>query len=152
MGPVASPWRTRSAVTLVVVFALGLAWVGAATRVAVASAHGNGTLPAPHLISLTYGRYRPQGAPHAYLALRLRALEPNGQVVATQFETSDGGTAVGDGGCDLGGRRNGQVAVFYMPFKLSPGRHEVTVTATGSACSSSTKTRTATRTFRVTVR
>jgi hypothetical protein len=107
---------------------------------------------APRLISLTYGRYRPQGAPHAYLALRLKALVPHGQVVSMQIQTSGGQTAAADGGCGLGGRRNGQAAVFYTPFKLSAGSHDVTVTATGSACSSNTATRTATRTFRLTVR
>lgn len=131
----------------------GLIWLGAISSVATASAHGEGSLRAPRLISLTYGRYRPPGAPHAYLALRLTALEPHGQVVDAQFETPGAPTAVGDGACGLGGRRNGKISSFYMPLKLRAGLHEVTVIATGSACTtSSTKTRTTTRTFRITVR
>jgi hypothetical protein len=144
-----SGW-TRSALiglSLLVASGAGLTWLGTDTPGAIASARGEGTLPAPRLISLTYGRYRPQGAPHPYLALRLKVLEPHGQVVGTQFETPGGQAAVADGGCGIGGRRNGQVEIFYMPFKLSAGLHEVTVTATGSACTSNKKTSTATRTF-----
>jgi hypothetical protein len=151
MSIITTSSRTRTALFglgLLLASVLGLTRLGTT----VASARGEGALQAPHLISLTYGRYRPQGAPHAYLALRLTALEPHGQVVTTQIQTPGSPTAVADGGCDLGGRRNGHVAVFYMPFTLHAGVHEVTVTATGAACSSSTKTRSATRTFRITVR
>lgn len=116
-----------------------------------ASVHRSPALAAPNLISLTYGRYRPQGAPQAYLALRLTALEPHGQIVGTQFETG-GHHVIADGRCGIGGRRSGRVVTFYIPFKLSSGIHEVTVTAVGSACTSSTQTRTATRTFRIRAR
>lgn len=131
---------------------LGLTWGGGFTSAANASVHGHPALAAPRLISLTYGRYRPPGAPHAYIALRLAALEPHGQIVGTQFKISGGHVAIADGRCGIGGRRNGQVETFYIPFTLSRGIHEVTVTAAGSACTSSTKARTASRTFRITAR
>jgi hypothetical protein len=129
---------------------LGMTWSGNDTTAAIASVQRAGMLSAPHLISLTYGRYRPRGAPHAYMALRLSALEPHGQIVTTQFGISDGRAVIADGGCGIGGRHNGKVEIFYIPLKLSKGLHEVTVSAVGSACTSSTKTRTATQTFRVT--
>lgn len=152
MSRIRSARWTRSVLlrlSALAVTGLGLNWGGTGTTTANAAAHGAGTLAAPRLISLTYGRYRPQGALHSYLALRLTALEPHGQIVGTQFSASRGETAIGDGGCGLGGRRSGQVETFYIPFKLSSGVHEVTVTAVGSTCTSSAKTRTATRTFRV---
>lgn len=150
-----TPRACRSALpalNTLVVLCLGLIWGGSDISRAYASVHGRGALAVPHLISLTYGRYRPGGAPHAYLALRLTALEPHGQVVGAQFVTSAGHVAIGDGGCGLGGRRNGQIETFYMPLKLSSGVHKVAVTVVGAACTASTETRTATRTFRITAR
>lgn len=153
MGHIRSArWARRSALrglNVLVVAVLGSWWGSSHTGRANASVHRDAALAAPRLISLTYGRYRPQGASHAYLALRLRALEPHGQVIATQVETSGGHAVVADGGCDIGGRRSGRVETFYLPLKLSSGVHEVTVTALGSACTAGMRTRTATRMFRI---
>jgi hypothetical protein len=112
-------------------------------------APGNPGLSAPRPLSLSYGEYQPRGAPVPYLALRLKAVERAGQIVETSFDAFTGAGATADSECGIGGRRNGQIEIFYTPFTLRPGPQTVQITALGSACTEAKETRTATRTFHI---
>ncbi len=108
----------------------------------------------PRLLSLEYGRFRPQGAPRAYLALRLRVSERGGQVVETVFhELPSGFNADGLSRCGIGGRKSGRVETFFMPIspRLARGAHDFRVTAIGSSCKRGGATSSATRTFKLSV-
>jgi hypothetical protein len=61
--------------------------------------------------------------------------------------------AVGDGGCGLGGRRNGHVYDAQMPInKLRAGTYRFRVKVEDSTCTGDTKSESASRTFTVHVR
>jgi hypothetical protein len=107
-------------------------------------------LPRPSITSLAYGRFRPQGAPRSYLALKLVAAERGGQIIETEIrEVPSGMGADGDSACGLGGRRNGRQETFFLPLQhaLSPGRHRIRVTVIASACTQSTATSKSTKLF-----
>ena len=99
-------------------------------------------VPRPRLIALSYGRFRPTGAPHGYLALRFKLEEPRGQIVETTFQEinargrPDGIGGQGDSQCGIGGRQDGGVETSFIPVTrpLSAGKYRVRVTAYGSLC------------------
>lgn len=94
-------------------------------------------LPRPMILSLRYGRFRPRGAPHSYIALELRAREPAGQIIESKFqELPSGFVAYGDSRCRLAGHKNGRIETFVMPLerKLARGAHRIGVTVTASPC------------------
>ncbi len=84
----------------------------------------------PSILTVEYGRFRPKGAERSYTALRVRARDPNGQIVAME------GDAIGhaDGGCNLGGKRRGDIETWTLPTHLSPGRHRLSISIESSSC------------------
>ena len=116
---------------------------------------GQQRLKRPELLSLRYGRFRPQGAPHPYFALKLRVRVPDGQVVEIQYcDERSRQCAVADAACGLGGRSNGGVETSYMPVMpmFAEGVHRVHVTVVASSCNTTNETRQASRTFTLFVR
>ena len=151
---ISTPFQTalRSAAVMtimVTVLCLGAATGAGAVRVAK-----------PRLISLSYGRYRPQGAPHGYLAFRLTGVEPGGQILEQNYETSDGPGSrhligiEGDSECGLGGRHNGRRETFYAPVlhPLIAGVYRVRVTVVGALCGEDRVAAKASRVFTLRVR
>jgi hypothetical protein len=111
----------------------------------------------PRLLSVDYGKVRPAGATNAYYALRIRASDPDGQIVSWTYVqlvgTGAGQSAIGDGGCGLSGRRNGHVYDSPMPIdKLRAGIYRFRVTVEDSTCGRDTKSESASRTFTIHVR
>jgi hypothetical protein len=114
------------------------------------------SLPPPKLLSLRYGRFRPQGAPHSYIALRLRVRVRGGQVVETDFhELPSGFKADGLSRCGIGGRKNGGVETFFMPVdsssRLGRGVHRIRVAVRASSCKRNGAHASSSRTFKVRV-
>jgi hypothetical protein len=144
--------------------------IGVCVTAAVASAHSAPVAAAPHLMSLTYVTLPADGAATSSLAgtgaatssspgLRLRAREPQGQVVEVAFQEIRRGIANGVGGafgerCQSHGRPNGAVEVSDIPLgqALSRGIHEIRVVAYGSRCATGIPETTAVRTFTIQVR
>lgn len=83
----------------------------------------------PRLLDVRYGNLRAPGADRRRRQVRLRAVDPDGQIVGFGV---DGVHA--DGLCGLGGRRNGEPVDNYLPLELSPGRHRLTIELTSSTC------------------
>jgi hypothetical protein len=131
---------------------VGLAWSPPAHEIGFSAQH---RLRRPHLLSLQYGRFRPQGAPHPYFALKLRVRVRGGQVVETEFsdQRSHFG-AIADSECGLGGRKNGGVETSYTPTmkRFVRGAQDVRVTVLASTCNRKNETRQASRTFKLFVR
>jgi hypothetical protein len=149
-------------VLALLVWTLGMALIllvagGGGARVQSRALHRSGLqrLKRPELLSLKYGRFRPRGAPQPYFALKLTARVPGGQVVELQYcDERSGQCAIADGGCGLGGRKNGGVETFYIPAmpRLAEGVHRVHVTVVASSCNRGNETRQASRAFRLVVR
>jgi hypothetical protein len=109
----------------------------------------------PRVLSVNYGTVRPTGATSAYYALRIRASDPDGQIVSWSYRQlgQSGTSAIADGGCGLGGRRNGQVYDSPLPIKkLGAGIHRFRVTVEGSTCTRRAESQSASRTFTIHVR
>ena len=85
--------------------------------------------PPPVIRSVRYGRFRPRGAARAYWALRIRARDPDGQIVA--FGVNSGHA---DGGCGLQVDENGKWQTLYLPMRLRRGRHRLRVQVESSSC------------------
>lgn len=102
-----------------------LAGCGGSADVASTSAPDRG----PRLLDLQYGNLRAPGASERLPQVRLRVVDPDGQIIGFGV---DGVHA--DGGCGLGGRRNGEPVDDYLPMTLSPGRHRLTIVLTSSTC------------------
>ncbi len=87
------------------------------------------------ILSVDYGRFRPKGAERAYRAFRIRAGDPNGQIVAMEVEVIGGSSGHADGDCDLAGKESGELETWHMPTeRLAPGTHRVRVTAESHPC------------------
>ena len=56
----------------------GVGWLGVTARASGETRPAQPDLAPPKLLSLRYGRFRPQGAPRAYFALKLRVYERGG--------------------------------------------------------------------------
>ena len=84
----------------------------------------------PRILSVDYGRYRPQGAEQSYTAVRVTTRDPNGQVVSVEVDR----IGQADGGCNLGGKRNGDTTTWTLPTRLAPGRHRLRITVGSSSC------------------
>jgi hypothetical protein len=111
----------------------------------------------PRVLSVTYGRFRPIGAASGYYALSIRASDPDGQIVSwadrqlVESGVSAGGVA--DGGCGLGGRRNGRVYDSPLPIKrLRASIYRFRITVEGSTCARHARPESASRTFTIRVR
>jgi hypothetical protein len=132
--------------------------LGAAVASAHTAAPRAATAP-PQLLALAYGRFQPPGAPQPHPALRLTAREPNGQIIDVAFQELRNGLANGvggdfDGRCGIGGRRNGDVEISYLPLAqpLSRGTHHLRVVAYGSRCEKNRAVTSSARTFTVHVK
>ena len=154
--------RVRSRVLSLLVLALAAALIvalpgggAAAVHVRTLPRNKRPSLKRPRLLLLEYGRFRPQGAPHPYFALKLRVHVPGGQVVETEFsdKRSHFG-AIADSQCGIGGRKNGGVETSFTPVmpRLMNGIQYVHVTVLASSCNRNNTTRQASRTFRLVVR
>jgi hypothetical protein len=111
----------------------------------------------PRVLSVAYGKVRPTGATRAYYVLSIRASDPDGQIVSWAYrQLVESGTsvgAVGDGGCGLGGRRNGRVYDSPLPIKkLRAGIYRFRITVEASTCTRDAKSDSASRTFTIHVR
>jgi hypothetical protein len=109
----------------------------------------------PQLLSLRYGRFRPQGTPHPYLALKLRVRARGGQVVETELsDRRSQFDAIADSQCGLHGQENGGVETSYTPTmkKFVKGAQDVHVTVLASSCNRKNESRQASRTFKLVVR
>jgi hypothetical protein len=155
-GQRTNPWAWRLGVLVAgaatVAVCVGLAWAPRARGMAFSARQ---RLKRPQLLSLQYGRFRPQGAPHRYFALKLRVRVHGGQVVQTDFyDRPSGFSAVGDSECGIGGRKNNGVETFFMPVmpRFARGVHRVHVTAIASSCNTNSATAGASRTFRLSIR
>jgi hypothetical protein len=135
--------------------------IGLSLSPAVASAHSaaprSATAP-PQLRALSYGLFQPPGAPRPYLALRLTARDPKGQIINIAFQEVRNGVGNGIGGdavsrCGIGGRSNGGDEISYLPLgeSLSRGTHHVRVVAYGSSCRKGAVVTSSARTFTVRV-
>lgn len=154
--------RVRRPVLALRVLTLAMALIlvvpgGGSARLQARALHRSGRqrLKRPELLSAKYGRFRPQGAPHPYFALKLRVRVPGGQVVELRYcDERSGQCAVADGECGLGGRKNGGVETSYTPVmpRLTRGVHRVHVAVVSSSCNRRNETRQASRTFRLFVR
>ncbi len=104
----------------------------------------------PRVLSVDYGRARPLGASGADYALKIRAYDPDGQIVSEQYSGSGLPGLVADGGCGLGGSRSGQVETFWVPLsKLRPGTYRFHVTVGDSPCSRNARSESVSRTFTI---
>jgi hypothetical protein len=111
----------------------------------------------PRVLSVAYGKVRPAGATSAYYALSIRASDPDGQIVSWTYrqlvESGMSVSAVGDGGCGLGGRRDGRVYDSPLPIKkLRAGSYRFRITVEASTCTRHAKSESASRTFTIHVR
>jgi hypothetical protein len=111
----------------------------------------------PRVLSVAYGKVRPTGATSPFYALSIRASDPDGQIVSwTNRQLVESGVsvgAVGDGGCGLGGRRNGHVYDSPLPIKkLRVGIYRFRVTVEASRCTRHARSESASRTFTIHVR
>lgn len=87
------------------------------------------------ILSVDYGRFRPKGAERAYPAFRIRAADPNGQIVAMEVDVRGGFSGHADGDCDLAGKESGEVETWHLPTqRLEPGTHQVRVSAESHPC------------------
>jgi hypothetical protein len=122
--------------------------------------HATSLAPAqqePHVLSVTYGKVRPAGASSAYYALSIRASDPDGQIVSWTYgwlvESGVSAVAHADGGCGLGGRRNGHVYDTPLPIeKLRPGIYRFRVTVEASTCTRNAREESASSTLTIHVR
>jgi hypothetical protein len=111
----------------------------------------------PRVLFVVYGRVRPTGATSAYYALSIRASDPDGQIVSWAYRqlvaSGVSAGAVGDGGCGVGGRRNGHVYDSPLPIKkLRAGIYRFRITVEASTCTRGAKPEPASRTFTIHVR
>jgi hypothetical protein len=146
--------RLRFALALCCVLAVGCESAAASDHHAKGRASRDDRI---RVLSVTYDKFRPAGASSAYYALSIRALDPDGQIVSWAYRqlvrsgVSAGG--VGDGGCGLGGRRNGHVYDSPLPIKkLRAGTYRFRVTVVGSTCTRDPKTESVSRTLSIRVR
>lgn len=87
------------------------------------------------ILSVDYGRFRPRGADREYRAFRIRAADPDGQIVAMRVEVIGGFSGQADGDCDAAGKGRGDVETWHLPTeRLEPGTHQVRVTAESHPC------------------
>jgi hypothetical protein len=127
---------------------------------AAASAHPapKAPTPAPQLMALSYGLFQPPGALQPSPAFRLTARQADGQIINIAFQEVRHGVGNGLGGdtsdrCGIGGRRNGDLEISYLPLAetLSRGTHQIRVVAYGSACRKRAVVTSSARTFTVRV-
>jgi hypothetical protein len=109
---------------------LGLVAMAAWCAVALAAS------PPPKILSARYGWFKPEGAPKGYHAIRIRARDPDGQIVSMRYSLRPSNRgAIADGGCGLGGKKTGDAETWYLPMrKLEPGRYVITALAESSDC------------------
>ncbi len=128
---------------------------------AVASDHHAARLTSrdekPRMLSVAYGKVRPNGATSAFYALSIRASDPDGQIVSWTYrqlvESGVSAGAVSDGGCGLGGRRNGHVYASPLPIKkLRGGIYRFRITVAASTCTRHARGESASRTFTIHIR
>jgi hypothetical protein len=139
---------------LTLVTAIALAAAAASARPGAARA----ATPPPRLMALSYGRFQPPGAPQAAPAFRLTARQANGQIINIAFQEVRNNVGNGVGGdvsnrCGIGGRRNGDVEISYLPLAqtLTRGTHQIRIVAYGSACRKGAGVTSSARTFTVRV-
>lgn len=102
----------------------------------------------PQIVRVEYGRFRPDGADRSYMAIRVKARDPNGEIVVMEAE----GIGHADGGCGLGDSRTGRATTWTLPATLSPGRHRLRLTVESSSCDRRKISEATTGTFSLTVR
>ena len=124
------------------VIAVVLLCTAATTASAGLAAHAAPT--APKLLSVSYGRFRPAGAPRAYDALKVRTRDAAGQVVSLEWQRVNPGgpstpAGIADGGCGLAAKRNGAVGIWYLPMHLKAGSYRLRFKLTASSCDAARK-------------
>jgi len=113
-----------------------LAWCG--PRLAVAAAGSGG----PSLLGY---RYVAPPASGGQARFEVDAADRNGQVVGVRL--SGDLLLIADGGCNLGGRNNGDPAHFVIPVRtLGDGEHVITIVLSSSTCSRRARVEQATHT------
>lgn len=89
----------------------------------------SGTAKRPRLLGY---RYFPP-VPGHQAAFEVDALDPNAQVVGARL--SGDVEVIADGGCGLGGRKNGDPTHFRVPIRPLPdGERSIVITLTSSTC------------------
>jgi hypothetical protein len=109
----------------------------------------------PVILSAEYGRTRPPGAERSFYALTVRARDADGQIVGMGYgqvqppgEPPGGPAAVADGGCGLGGKRDGELETWRLPVgRLDSGTYRFAITATSSTCDDDPQLQRTTREF-----
>lgn len=90
---------------------------------------------AGRILSVDYGRFSSKEVERAYRAFRIRAVDPDGQIVAMEVEVIGGFSGLADGDCDLAGKESGEVETWHLPTeRLAPGTHRARVTAESHPC------------------
>lgn len=93
----------------------------------------------PRILSVEYGRHRPEGASKAFYGFRVRTGDPDGQVIAMSYQRVDPPSdklTHFNGGCGLGGKKTGQEQTWtLLTGRLKPGRYRYRITAESSDCS-----------------
>lgn len=106
----------------------------------------------PQIKKVTYGRYKDKGSKRSWRGLRVVAQDPDGQIIALTVEHNKQWSEHADGGCGLGGKRNGEREVWGLPQRLRPGLYKLRITAWSSSCDQENRAESVTVTKRLRVK
>lgn len=105
----------------------------------------------PRIVSVEYGRHQPPGSQWTFYGLKVRAQDPDGQIVSMDVVPVDGGSGShADGACGLGGKTTGEIETWYLPTgRLEPGTYRYRVTVGSSSCDAANRGQETTAIFTV---
>lgn len=108
----------------------------------------------PQIASVQYGKHRPPGAERSFYGLKVRARDPDGQIVSIDVAPIDASSTApvqhADGACGLGGKTTGETETWYLPTgRLQAGTHRYRVTVQSSSCDAANQLQSTTETFSV---